>query len=111
MECMRDTVLLRDCSSTMPASGIYLNTLAGISNLLLEKSANEEQANYLSVFNDVQDRSILQFRTDIIGKLREHWEFKDVYCIQEVGYLLDGDSIIATSPTSEFQGFYLEVPR
>lgn len=74
MQCFLNHIGLSYCTRgvyDVPASGIYLNSLPGISIENIDKIADSEQVTYLGVWDDVQTTALGQFRLDIINKLRE----------------------------------------
>lgn len=72
MDCFVDSVGLQFCQgSETPVSGLYLNSLPGISIESIDKIADSEQITYLGVFEDVQTNAKAQFRLDIMTELHK----------------------------------------
>jgi len=73
MQCFTDYIGLSFCAGVYesPASGIYINSLPGISIESIEKIADQEQINYLGVWGDVQTNALAQFRLDIISEMNK----------------------------------------
>ena len=73
MQCFNDYIGLSFCAGAYesPASGIYINSLPGISIESLDKIADQEQINYLGVWEDVQSNALAQFRIDIISEMNK----------------------------------------
>lgn len=72
MDCFVDSVGLQFCSGdTAPASGLYLNSLPGLSIEAIDKIADSEQVTYLGVYADVQTNANAQFRLDILTELHK----------------------------------------
>lgn len=72
MTCFTDYIGLSYCTRGVydsPASGIYLNSLPGISIENIDKIADSEQVTYLGVWADVQSFALAQFRLDIINEM------------------------------------------
>lgn len=79
MECLKDYIGLQQCADqTEPDSGLYINSLPGISTELLQKIANAEKGTFDHVWDAVQKISGLRFYTDVIGKLRQKYNLKTV---------------------------------
>lgn len=57
-----------------PASGIYLNSLPGISIESIDKIADSEQVTYLGVWDDVQKFALAQFRLDVMNELKNCYQ-------------------------------------
>jgi hypothetical protein len=73
MDCFIDYIGLSYCSGVyeQPGSGIYLNSLPGISIQSIDAIANDEQTTYLGVWEDVQGSAVSQFRIDVISELNK----------------------------------------
>jgi UV DNA damage repair endonuclease len=52
-----------------PVSGLYINTLPGISLESIDKIADAEQITYLGVWADVQTEAMVRFKTDFITEV------------------------------------------
>jgi len=77
LDCYIDHIGLQYCTAGVydtPASGIYLNSLPGISIESIDKIANSEQVSYLGVWDDVQEFAIAQFRLDVVNEMRKCYE-------------------------------------
>lgn len=59
---------------TAPASGIYLNSLPGISIENIDKIADSEQVTYMGVWSDVQTFALAQFRMDVLNEMKKCWQ-------------------------------------
>lgn len=71
MQCFIDYIGLSLCAGAYdaPASGIYLNSMPGLNIESIDKVADQEQINYLGVWQDVQTNAAPQFRLDIISEI------------------------------------------
>lgn len=76
MTCFQDYIGLSLCAGAYesPASGIYINSLPGLSMESLDKIADQEQVNYLGVWEDVQANALPEFRIDIMAEIRKCYE-------------------------------------
>lgn len=77
MNCFLDYIGLSYCTRgvyDVPASGIYLNSLPGISIENIDKIADSEQVTYLGVWNDVQTFALAQFRLDVMSEIKKCYE-------------------------------------
>ena len=72
MDCFINYIGLSLCGAyEAPASGIYINSLPGLSIESIDKVADQEQINYLGVWEDVQTNALQQFRLDIMAELQK----------------------------------------
>lgn len=72
-----DHIGLTNCTTggyTAPDSGIYINSLPGISIENTDKIADSEQVTYLGVWDDVQKFALAQFRLDVMNELRNCYQ-------------------------------------
>jgi hypothetical protein len=71
MTCFWDYIGLSYCPGIyeQPGSGIYLNSLPGISIQSIDAIADSEQITYLGVWADVQSSAVAQFRIEVIAEL------------------------------------------
>jgi hypothetical protein len=73
MDCFVDYIGLSYCAGIyeQPGSGIYLNSLPGISIQSIDAIADSEQTTYLGVWADVQKSAVAQFRIDVISEMNK----------------------------------------
>lgn len=72
MECLIDYIGFINCGTeTEPDSGLYINSLPGISLESVDKIANSEQITYASVWADAQKEAAIRFKVDFTAKLNE----------------------------------------
>lgn len=75
MDCLFGYVGLSFCSGdTPPASGLFLNSLPGITLESLDKVATEDQITYLGLWEDAQKEAAIRFKADFISKVNECFE-------------------------------------
>lgn len=73
LSCFIDFVGLSYCAGIyeQPGSGLYLNSLPGISIESIDKIADSEQVTYLGVWDDVQKSAVAQFRIDVLAEIKK----------------------------------------
>jgi hypothetical protein len=78
LSCLIDFIGLSYCAGIyeQPASGIYLNSLPGISIQSIDAIADSEQITYLGVWADVQSSAVAQFRIDVISEINKCFELE-----------------------------------
>ncbi len=65
MECVRGYIGIKSCVSTViPGSGLYINSLPGISLEITEKIADSEQRNFLGAWKDIEERVVQKFSSE-----------------------------------------------
>jgi hypothetical protein len=76
MDCFIDYIGLSACAGAYeaPASGIYVNSLPGLSLESIDKVANQEQLNYLGVWNDAQTNAVQQFKVDVMAEIQKCYQ-------------------------------------
>ncbi len=75
MDCFIDYIGLSLCGAyTAPASGIYINSLPGLSIESIDKIADQEQVTFLGVWEDVQTNAVAQFKIDVIAEMNKCYQ-------------------------------------
>ena len=87
MECLKDYIGILVCADqTAPESGVYINSLPGVSLESIDKIANGDQVTYAGVWADVQAQAFVRFKNDFINALNEcytiskHCDYEDMIC-------------------------------
>lgn len=107
MDFLKDYIGLRGSGIT-PDSGLYVNSLPGISLKAIDQMANQEQVTYAQVWDDVQQRSIKGFGTKLTSKFSERFRLKKISKSIDLGKLIDTVNN-QTAPDSEYRGFTFEL--
>lgn len=82
LECFSGLVGILGCSGSEPTSGLYINSLAGISLEMVDKIADAEQITYVGVWNDIEERGILEFRTAFMAGLNECYQINQLDTVE-----------------------------
>lgn len=77
MDCLINYIGIKDCVPA-PASGIYINSLPGISTQIVDMVAMKEEETYSTVWDDVNKIAARRFHADVMGGLREQYVLKTV---------------------------------
>lgn len=73
--CLKDYIGILVCADDTPSdSGLYINSLPGISLESIDKIANADQKTYLGVWADIQQTAYIKFKTDFITQLTKCFE-------------------------------------
>lgn len=68
--CFKDYVGIKLCpDADAPESGLYINSLPGLSIEALDNIADAEQISYLGVYSDAQDEAWARFGIDFFNEL------------------------------------------
>lgn len=109
MECLENYIGLKNCALPEPDSGIYVNILPGINTETIDNIASREQINFAGVWQNVKQRSFLRFKNDIIMKIQERTDFKDIiYQTKKLTTLNPTMTAILAGP--QYRGVYLRIP-
>lgn len=78
LTCLLDIIGLHACGGVYeaPVSGLYINSLPGISLESIDKIADSEQVTYMGVWNDAQVEAAARFRVDFITELTKCYELE-----------------------------------
>lgn len=84
LDCLTGFIGLDGCGVTEPASGLFINSLPGITLKRVDSIADHEQVTYKGVWQDVEKRAILRFRTQLMTQLNKCYQINEretVECI------------------------------
>ena len=76
MDCLKDYIGLAGCGASVPASGLFINSLPGISLKAIDSLADADQVNYVGVWNDVQIRAIKRLELMVISEMAKNTALK-----------------------------------
>jgi hypothetical protein len=110
MSCLTDYIGIRFTDAPVPESGLYINSLPGISTEFIDKVADCEQGDYLGMWSDVQDRSYLLFKNKIISMMAQKAKFEqEIY--QTKRFSASGSSIELIPSSNEYRGCFVRLPE
>jgi len=76
MNCLIDYIGLTGCGASSPASGLFINSLPGISFKSVEQLADAEQKTYIGVWSDVQLRAAKKLELMLNAELSKQHKVK-----------------------------------
>jgi hypothetical protein len=82
MTCLKNYIGLKVCGTETSESGLYLNSLPGISLESVDKIADSEQITYAGVWDDVQTEAAARFYIDVVTAISECYSLNP-YCDYE----------------------------
>ena len=88
MTCLVDYIGFQACGGVYesPVSGLYINTLPGVSLESIDKIADSEQISYKGVWDDAQTEAAIRFKMDFISevtkcyKITRTCDYEDFIC-------------------------------
>lgn len=86
MDCLKDYIGILVCGDESPESGIFINSLPGLTLASIEHIATDDQISYLGVWNDAQKEAAVRFKSDFISKVNGCFEintecnYEDIIC-------------------------------
>lgn len=105
--CLDDYIGLQGCGNTTPDSGLYLNDLSGIDLKKIAGIANDEQQNYVGVWNDIQKRALRKFQTDVRVAFLQKYKLKGI--TQNVNLEQEIDTSTTYGAAAKYRGFLMEL--
>lgn len=79
MSCLTDYIGLLVCGNETPESGLFINSLPGVSIEIMDGIAESEQLTFKGVWSDVQKEAWARFYLDFIAELNKCYQL-NVYC-------------------------------
>lgn len=104
MSCLTDYIGLSGCGATSPASGLFINSLPGISLKSVESLADGEQKTFIGVWDDVQVRAIKRLELMLNAALSKDYKVKSaLYSVNIQPSTYTGLSGAFTLPAFKFE--------
>lgn len=98
MNCLINHIGILGCdNSVAPNSGLYINSLAGISLKSIDSLADAEQKSYLGVWTDVQLRASRRFEMDLNTLLNRKYKLRTPQRSQNLGKDISSTAIAASA--------------
>jgi hypothetical protein len=82
MDCLTNYIGLKVCGTETSESGLFINSLPGISLESIDKIADSEQVTYAGVWADVQAEAQARFYVDVIEQITKCFQIEP-YCDYE----------------------------
>lgn len=95
LECFTGFIGILGCNSATPGSGLYINSLPGVTLEMVDKIADSEQVTYVGVWQEVEQRAILRFRTQLMAKLNECYQINQRTTVECIA--CENKDLLATS--------------
>jgi len=105
--CLTDTIGLAGCGSSTPVSGLYVNSLPGISIKSIEILADAEQRTYLGVWDDVQVRADAWLESEALNLWNKKYKIHSVTENIDLGTVVDTATTTANAP--EYRGLIFDL--
>jgi len=98
MNCFKNLIGIESCRNTInPKSGYYINHFAGGSIRTIDSLADSEQRDYLKLFGQIEDISILEFGNEIKNQLSKKTLIKESFDFNVVGAFDDLETFVQSN--------------
>jgi len=108
MSCLKGYIGVKGPNMPVPVSGLYVNSLPGITLGTLDKTANEEQQTFFQVWDDVENRGITRFMSNISSALSANYRLKAITQAIDIGRIIQLPKV-AEAPAAQLKGFAIEM--
>ena len=105
--CLKNYIGILGGSGPAPLSGMYINSLPGITLDSIDKIATTEQSTYTGVWSDVQDRALQKLSLDVALRFQQRYRIKNVSRSIDLGKIIDVNNQSASA--AHFRGFSVEI--
>lgn len=95
LDCFTGFIGLQGCQQSEPESGLYINSLPGITLERMDKIADAEQKTYKGVWDEVEKRALLRFRTSFMAELNKCYQINERATVECIA--CDNKDLLATS--------------
>jgi len=109
VNCLVDYVQVAWCGATSaPPSGLYINSLPGITFKGLQSIASEDQQTFADMWSDIQTRASRRFDIDIRQKFGRKWKLKQIPESRNMGWEIDPATAVSLGGANIY-GFLIEL--
>lgn len=109
MDCLIDSIGIIGCGTSSPASGIFINSFAGMSLESIEAIADAEQGDYIGVWADVQKNASRRLSTDVSVELGKRYKLNRLASSIDLGREID--STTTTTADTEYRGLLFDTDK
>jgi hypothetical protein len=103
MDCIKSYVGVRGCGQSEPESGLYINSLPGISLENIEKIADSQQSNFLGAWRDIEARSVKRLSLEVTNVFAKRYRKKSINQTIDIGRNIDKNNPISNEV--RYKGF------
>lgn len=107
MNCLIDYIGLQGCGNVMPESGLFINSLPGISLKSIDGLADSEQKTYVTVWNNIQQRAVRRLANELNNEFRKRYKIKTLRKTVNTGKIIDTAS--TTAPAVITRGIVVDL--
>lgn len=107
ISCLTDSIGLIGCGTSTPASGLFVNSLPGISFKSIEMLADSEQRTYLGVWDDVNIRAQARLSIMVAKEFSKRFKINTISDSVDLGKIID--TTITRSAASEYRGVVFDL--
>lgn len=108
MDCLVGIVGLVGCGTSNPASGLFINSLPGMSLKSLSSLANEEQSTASGLWDDIQLRAAKRMQIDVINAFAKRYKLSSLTYSINLGRDVDATSTTASAAQQRGVSFDLD---
>jgi hypothetical protein len=84
LECLLGSIGIKDCSTGIPESGLWLNELQGITLESIDKLVEQEQITYKKFIEELDVNASNRFSNFIHNKFRQCYQIKSKQCSDDL---------------------------
>lgn len=107
MNCLRDVIGIQWCGGdTAPASGFYINSMAGITIKMMEKLTVDEANTFALVWDNIQGRAIRRFQLAIQNEFQKRYRIANIQKSYDLEK--DIDTTTVTAAAAQWRGIYVD---
>ena len=108
LDCLNNYIGLdAGCSTVTPISGMFVNSLPGISLKRLAGLSNLEQEDFQGLFDEVYARSLIQLKADVLSKMQKSYKTKILLENSQDGFF--DVPFITIASANNLNGKYLRI--
>jgi hypothetical protein len=106
LTCLIDYIGIKGSNRTAPISGLYVNSLPGVTIDAISKMASSDNSGYLEAWDDVQQRAISKLALDTNTILSKRYRLRRIARSLDLGSNVDTAHTVEAA--EEYRGFTIE---
>lgn len=103
MNCLTNRIGIKGCGAPVAETDLYINSLPGVTLDNIQNIADDEQENYLNIWNDVQLRAVKKMSNEVSNAFLKRYKKKSVN--QTIDLTKHVDRLVDVNAEALYKGF------
>jgi len=110
MNCLKNYIGAKGCSDSEPDSGLYINSLPGISQYMMDLISNREQLGVEGLWEEVENRTLEIFSSFVVNKFKARYKIRSLTQSVNLGKIIDKETSSLQSVADDiYRGLIVDI--